>query len=106
LAPAATPSVTTLNFPTEPVHTTSPTQSFFLTNNGSDDLFITSTSVSGPFKQRGTTCASNVVPAGARCKFNLSFTPTAVGPVSGSIIINDNAFGSPSQTVTLNGTGQ
>jgi sugar lactone lactonase YvrE len=106
LTPAATPSVTTLNFPTQPVHTTSPTQTFLLTNNGSDDLFITSTSVSGPFKQRGTTCASNVLPAGAVCRFNLSFTPTAVGPVSGSIIINDNAFGSPSQTVTLNGTGQ
>jgi hypothetical protein len=77
-----------------------------LINGGSDDLYLTGTSVSGPFALRSTTCASNVVPPGARCTFNLTFTPVAVGPVSGSITINDNAFGSPSQTVTLNGTGQ
>ena len=106
LTPAASPSVSTLNFPTEPVHTTSPAQNFALINGGSDDLYLTSTSVSGPFALRSTTCASNVVPPGARCTFNLTFTPVAVGPVSGSITINDNAFGSPSQTVTLNGTGQ
>jgi hypothetical protein len=106
LTPAASLSVTTLNFPAEPVHKTSPAQNFVLTNNGSDDLYVTSTSLSGPFALRSTTCANNVVPAGARCTFNLTFTPIAVGPVSGSITVSDNAFGSPSQSVTLNGIGQ
>jgi sugar lactone lactonase YvrE len=106
LTAAATPSVTTLNFPAEPVGTTSPSQSFVLSNGGSDDLYITGTPVSGPFALQSTNCANNVVPPRANCTFNLTFTPTAVGPASGSITINDNAFGTPSQTVTLNGTGQ
>jgi sugar lactone lactonase YvrE len=106
LTPVASLSLTTLNFPTEPVGTTSPGQTFALTNGGSDDLYITGTPVSGPFALQSTTCASNVVPPGARCTFTITFTPVAAGPASGSITINDSAYGSPSQTVTLSGTGQ
>jgi trimeric autotransporter adhesin len=106
LTAAATPSVTTLNFPAEPVGTTSPSQNFVLTNGGSDDLYITSTPINGPFALQNTSCANNVVPPRAACTFSLTFTPVAVGPASGLITVNDNAFGSPSQTVTLNGTGQ
>jgi len=106
LTPGASPSVTTLNFPAEPVGTTSPAQNFVLTNAGSDDLFISNTSISGPFALQSTSCANNVVPPRATCTFSLTFTPVTVGTVSGSITLNDNAFGSPSQTVTLSGTGQ
>ena len=106
LTPSATPSVTTLNFPTEPVGTASPVQNFTLTNGGSDDLYITLTTMSGPFALQSTTCSNNVVPPRAACTFNLTFTPVAVGPASGSITVSDNAYGSPSQAVTLNGTGQ
>ncbi len=106
LTPAATPSVTTLDFPTEPVGTTSPVQNFTLTNGGSDDLYITLTTMNGPFALQSTTCSNNIVPPGAACTFNITFTPVAVGPASGSITVSDNAYGSPSQAVTLNGTGQ
>jgi sugar lactone lactonase YvrE len=106
MTPAATPTVASLTFPPQTVGTTSATQSFLLKNGGSDDLFISGNSVTGPFRLRSTSCANNIIAAGAQCSFNITFRPTAVGPVSGSITINDNAFGSPSQTVTLNGTGQ
>jgi len=106
LTPSATPSVSSLTFGPQTVGTTSANQSFKLTNGGLDDLFITNKVVSGPFLLRGTTCPSNIVAPGAACTFNIAFKPTAVGPVGGSITISDNAFGSPSQSVTLNGTGQ
>ena len=103
---AAALSVTTLNFPSEPVGTTSPAVNFTLTNGGSDDLYISNIAVSGPFALQTSTCLNNVVPPRAACTFSMTFTPTATGPVSGSITLSDNAFGSPSQAVTLNGTGQ
>jgi trimeric autotransporter adhesin len=106
LTPSAIPSVTALTFPAETVGTTSPAQSFQLSNQGSDDLYITTTAVNGPFALQSTTCSNNVVPPGAPCTFKLTFTPTAVGATSGSITVSDNAYGSPSQSVTLNGTGQ
>jgi hypothetical protein len=106
LTPSATPSVASLTFAAQNVGTTSPPQAFTLMNGGSDDLFITGNSVAGPFKLKSTTCASNIVAPGSKCTFNITFTPVAVGTVSGSITIHDNAFGSPSQSVTLNGTGQ
>jgi hypothetical protein len=106
LTSSATPSVSSLTFAAQNVNTTSPAQAFTLTNGGMDDLLISSNSVVGPFKLKSTNCPSNSVAPGTKCTFNITFTPTAVGPVSGSITINDNALGSPSQTVTLNGTGQ
>jgi hypothetical protein len=77
-----------------------------LTNGGLDDLYISTVSLSGPFSLRTSSCANKVVTPGGTCKFNVTFKPVATGPASGSITINDNAFGSPSQPVTLNGTGQ
>jgi Abnormal spindle-like microcephaly-assoc'd, ASPM-SPD-2-Hydin/NHL repeat len=106
LTPSATPSVTSLTFPAQNVGTTSPPQSFTLANAGSDDLYLTSTQMSGPFVLKTTTCANNVVPPGAKCTFKVAFSPTSAGGANGSITINDNAYGSPSQTVTLTGTGQ
>src|SRR5262249_41010003 len=38
------------------------------------------------------------------CAIGVSFTPTAAGPISGSISITDDALGSP-QVVQLSGTG-
>jgi sugar lactone lactonase YvrE len=105
LTPAATLSVTSLSFPTQQVGTTSAVQSFKLTNTGSDDLFLSSVTFAAPFNLHGTTCPTDVIPAGSGCTFNVTFHPTTIGPANGSIVISDNAFGSPSQTVTLSGTG-
>ena len=107
LTPTATPSVSSLTFPPTTVHSTA-SLSFTLANNGSDDLYISSTNIgpTPPFRLRATTCKNNIVAPLGTCTFTVTFTPSAVGTVNGSITINDNAFGSPSQTVTLSGTGQ
>ena len=106
LTPSATLSVNSLTFPTQAVHTVSASQSFELTNGGSDDLYISSTAISGPFKLKGTSCKNNVITPSNKCTFSIAFAPVATGSASGSFTINDNAYGSPSQTVTLSGTGQ
>jgi sugar lactone lactonase YvrE len=106
LTPAATLSFATLNFPATTVGTTSAPLNFTLTNGGSDDLYISNIAVGGPFALQTSTCSNNVVPPRAACTFSMTFTPTTSGPTSGSITLSDNAFGSPSQAVTLNGTGQ
>ena len=106
LTAAATLSVTAINFPATTVNTTSAPLNFTLSNGGSDDLYISNIAVSGPFALQTSTCSNNVVPPRAACTFSMTFTPTTTGPVSGSITVSDNAFGSPSQAVTLNGTGQ
>ena len=48
-------------------------------------------------------CGSSLASA-ASCIINLTFTPPAVGTVTGTLSITDNASGSP-QTVSLSGTG-
>jgi hypothetical protein len=88
------------------VGTTSAAQSFQLTNTGMDDLTTSGTVISGPFNLLSNTCKTTLVAPGSACTYKITFTPTAVGPVGGSFTINDNAYGSPSQTITLNGTGQ
>jgi len=107
LTPTAALSVNVLNFPPQNIKTTSAPLSFTLTNSGLDDLYISQVTVTTPFNLRTSTCGkTNVVSPGAKCTFNVAYRPTVVGPVTGSITITDNAYGSPSQVVTLNGTGQ
>jgi sugar lactone lactonase YvrE len=107
LTSTGTLSVTSLTFPPQTIKTTSAALSFKLTNSGLDDLYISGTSITSPFSIRSTSCTkSNVVSPTSSCTFNITYRPTVVGPVNGSITINDNAYGSPSQTVTLSGTGQ
>jgi len=107
LTPTATPSVTSLNFPTTPVRTTA-ALSFTIANNGSDDLYISGMTVgpNPPFRIRTTTCKNNIVAPTGTCTITVTFTPSTATTYGGSITINDNAFGSTSQTVTLTGTGQ
>jgi hypothetical protein len=73
-----------------------------LTNSGLGILSITNIAASGPFIQTNN-CGSTVNP-GASCALSVTFKPTTIGPLTGSISITDNAPGSP-QTVTLKGTG-
>ena len=95
-------------FPSEPIGTTSPSQTVTLTNTGGASLTFTAISVTGPFATvaSGTTCStSSPVGASASCTVAVTFTPTAAGTASGSLSFSDNAPGSP-QTIALSGTGQ
>jgi hypothetical protein len=95
-------------FPSEPIGTTSPSQTVTLTNKGGASLTFTAISVTGPFATvaSGTTCStSSPVGASASCTVAVTFTPTAAGTASGNLSFSDNAPGSP-QTIALSGTGQ
>ena len=85
---------------------TSPAQTVTLTNTGSATLNITSIAVggtnSGDFSQTNTCGATLAV--NANCSINVTFTPSASGARSASVVITDDAPNSP-QSITLTGNG-
>jgi len=95
-------SPASLIFPTQVVFTNSKSQTVTLTNSGLGILKITKIASNGSFNQTNT-CGSSVA-AGSSCIFTVTFRPTAIGTLTGSIAITDNALLSP-QKITLNGTG-
>jgi trimeric autotransporter adhesin len=106
LVPVATVAPPKLTFPDTPIGTQSAPQYFTVTNNGSDDLTISGASTTGPFALgNATPCPGNIVAPHTECTYSVTFTPIGYGPETGTAVVNDNGFGSPSQTVTLNGSG-
>ncbi|HEV2498035.1 MAG TPA: FG-GAP-like repeat-containing protein [Terriglobia bacterium] len=103
VAPVASLSVSSLNFSSQSLGTTSSTQSVVLTNKGNASLNIVGIGNGGDFAQTYNNCGSSVA-IGASCTISVTFTPTAVGPRSATLTIQDNAPGSP-QSVALTGTG-
>jgi parallel beta-helix repeat protein len=99
--PTLSLSPASLSFPSQTVGTTSNSQAVILTNTSSFSAAITSISASQQFSESDN-CGSALA-GGASCTINVSFAPTAGGPVNGTLIIADNATGSP-QSVTLSGT--
>ncbi len=99
-APAFSASSFLLEYGSQLVGSTSPATSATIRNMGSAPLSISSITVSGDFTQTND-CGSNV-PAASSCIFSVSFAPTAAGTRSGSIVIQDDAAGSP-HTINLSG---
>jgi chitodextrinase len=96
---------TNIDFGTQATGTTSDAQQVTLTNSGSTPLIVTNISLTGPNASEfafSTTCGSSVDP-GSSCALNATFTPTATGTKSASIVIASNASGL--QTVALIGAG-
>jgi hypothetical protein len=97
-----------LTFSSEPVGSTSPSQTVFLTNNGNQAVTITNIAPNGNFAETNT-CGNNfpTVPAtlnvGQACTITISFAPTTTGTVTGSITVASNAVNTPA--LTLSGTG-
>jgi Abnormal spindle-like microcephaly-assoc'd, ASPM-SPD-2-Hydin len=99
--PAVSPI--SLSFGNEVVGTTSLAKTVTLTNTGTGTLEISSIMPSGNFAISANTCGSTL--AGKKsCKVSITFTPVALGRVTGTLTFNDNAVNSP-QTVLLAGTG-
>lgn len=98
----ATVSPTTVKFGIQLVGTTSSPQTVTLNNIGSSSFNITGISATGDFAETNT--CGNSLSAGSSCSINLTFTPTAGGPRTGTLTITDTVPGSP-QTVSLTGTG-
>ena len=108
--PVSTPGVTissaSVAFNSQLVGTTSAPQSVTLTNSGNATLNIASVTVTGPNAANfalTNTCGGSVAP-GANCTASVTFTPSATGSRKASVIVTDNAAGSP-HSVALSGAG-
>jgi len=84
-------------------NTTSPYQSAIIRNIGNEAVVIFNVASSGDFSLGYNGCLTTLQPA-QECDVQVSFTPTAVGALTGGVTFTDNAQGSP-QTMTLTGTG-
>ena len=69
-------------------------------NIGNDFLYVTSITATGDFSQ--TNNCDNYISPYLYCVINITFTPTQAGTRTGSIIVSDNAAGSP-RTISLTG---
>ena len=76
-----------------------------LTNNQTVALSIASFSLTGnpDFALISENCTGSL-PPGRTCFYHLAFNPSAIGPESASLAVNDSASNSP-QEITLTGTG-
>ena len=98
-------SAPSLTFGSQSLGTTSGSQSIILSNTGTSALNITSIVTSANFGQINN-CAGGVA-ASDSCRIDVTFSPTAAGPLTGTLTITDNNNGvaGSKQTVTLSGTG-
>jgi hypothetical protein len=80
--------------------TTTAAKHVLLLGTGTGPLEVTSVIGTAPISQTNN-CSTSLAPL-AFCTIQVSFTPTFVGPVTGSLAIVDNAG---TQTVNLSGNG-
>ena len=92
-----------LTFASTLVGSTSAAKTVTLTNHLKVSLAMSSVATSGDFAVASNTCSPNVG-AGLKCTIGVTFSPAAIGPLSGTLTINYYAFGSPTP-VALSGTG-
>jgi hypothetical protein len=107
--PSALLSASSLSFGSLQTGTiSSPPQTITLTNNGGEALSVNSVSLSGAdpsqFLETDTCQAPTILQPAKFCSINITFAPTNTGSQQASLIISDNAPGSP-QSVTLTGAG-
>jgi hypothetical protein len=96
-----------INFGSQNVGTNSSAQPAFLTNLATTTLTIGSVSLAGAnpgdFQIASDSCGTSLASA-AKCTVTLTFSPTAKGLRTASLLFTDNATASP-QTIVLTGTG-
>ena len=95
-------SPSSLAFPATLIGATA-TQTVTLSNTGGASMNIAAISYPNPFSVPSTNCLGTLA-GGASCQITVAFKPTASGPVSGVLQINDTASGSP-HSVPLSGAG-
>jgi len=105
-APAVSISSQTLIFgPIHPGEASGP-QTFTISSTGNEALTISSIAFSpspGPFFETDSCLSSPVLAPGTSCQVSVSYYPTSVGVSQVSLVISDNAAGSP-ESVALSGT--
>jgi hypothetical protein len=100
---AVTLSSTSLTFPAQPVGSVSPPQKVTLTNTGAAPLAINSVTASGDYRVSVNTCRGTTL-AGKSCTMSVVFNPKAPAARQGTVLVHDNAPGSP-QRIVLSGKG-
>ena len=97
-----------LSFSSQTVNTTSSTQTVTVTNAGASNLSISSVAIggtnSGDFSKTARLLRRANLNTNGTCTVDVTFTPSAAGNRSASLVFTDSALGSP-QTVGLTGTG-
>ena len=104
--PIVSLSPTSLSFGNQVVGTTSPVRRITLANTGVGPLpfSITITGTNAADFAQTNSCGTSVA-SGATCMINVTFKPTDTGSRRGTVVITDNATGSP-HAVALSGTGK
>ena len=104
-APAQTVtfSPTSLSFGNVILDDTSAYKDVSLENTGTATLYVNSITASGNFAISSTTCGATLA-ANKKCTVSVTFTPTGLGALTGTLSVYDNAANSP-QTVALSGKG-
>ena len=94
---------TQLNYGVQPLNTASLPQTVKLTNTGTSAVAFPANAIRASFDYHvaSTTCGATLA-AGANCSIQVTFMPTIQYPDPGSLLISNNAQGSP-QIVYMNG---
>ena len=105
LVPIAGIAPPSLAFGNQNQETKSTSKPVALSNTGDGPLTIASIATSASFGQTHT-CGSSLG-VGDSCTISVTFSPTATGPLTGTLTITDNNHGvaGSKQTVSLTGTG-
>ncbi len=91
-----------LSFAAQPVSSPSSAQTVTLSNAGPGILLINSVATSGDFSLGSNSCIGTIAVSGS-CTFTVTFTPSAVGARTGSILVNSNALGTNSLAISGSG---
>ncbi len=103
-APAVTVSPTSLKF-SALTGSTSAAKTVKLTNSGVGPLTISSITASGDYSETDNCVTSSPLATGAACTISVSFSPTVIGTITGTITINDNGVNGPPHRIPLSGSG-
>ncbi|HEV2397020.1 MAG TPA: choice-of-anchor D domain-containing protein [Candidatus Sulfotelmatobacter sp.] len=95
-------STTSLNFPNQPLGTTSAPQTLTITNNGTASVNLTNVIVTYPYSQTGWT-KSTAIGAGKSLSLSITYTPTAVTSQPGTISLTYNVASPSGVSLSANG---
>ena len=91
-----------MNFGNQPVNTTSATQFVTIKISGVNAVNVGAITPSPEYSVTNT-CGTSIL-GGGHCRIGVTFTPTQIGTVTGTLTINDADLSSP-QIVVLTGSG-
>ena len=104
LPTTATLTPATASYPNTIVGVTSAALSFVWTNTSAIPLTISKLLTTGDFVVSGTTCSGSIA-ANSSCTVSVTFTPTALGPRTGTVSVLSTSSANGTLTAPLSGRG-